>query len=135
MKRIKCIVGAGVAAVLVVAGCSRSPSNNAQNQGSKTQPDNTAQNAQDRSGATVTAQDQGNNEADREATRRIRQAIEAKDGLSTDAKNIKVITQNGKVTLRGAVQNQQEEQTIKLIVEQMGFASLDDQLEVKPPNQ
>jgi hyperosmotically inducible periplasmic protein len=137
MKRIYSIIGVGAVAVLVAAGCDRSPSNTGQNQGSTStaQSENVTQNVPGSSGAMSTAQDQGSSDADREATRRIRQAIEAKDGLSTDAKNIKIITQNGKVTLRGEVKDQQEDQTIKSIVQNMGFASLDDQLQVKPPNQ
>ena len=67
----------------------------------KTKPDNTAINERDRSGETQTSGDQSNSSADLKITQGIRQAL-MKDGeLSTTAKNIKIITDNGQVTLRG----------------------------------
>src|ERR1041385_8893131 len=66
-------------------------------------PDNTAVNARDRDDNTLTPGDQGTSEADREVTRNIRRALMKNDQLSTTAKNIKIITVNGKVTLRGPV--------------------------------
>ena len=67
----------------------------------KTNADNTAINQRDRSGETATSGDQSNSSADLKITQAIRQAL-MKDGeLSTTAKNIKVITANGQVTLRG----------------------------------
>jgi len=71
----------------------------------KAKPDNTAVNERDRSGETKTSGDQANSSADLKTTQAIRQAL-MKDGeLSTAAKNIKVITANGHVTLRGPVKN------------------------------
>jgi hypothetical protein len=97
------------------------------------QPDNTGKNVRDRSDATLTPGDQGGSDSDRDTTQRIRRALTSNDQLSTDAKNIKVITLNGKVTLRGPVNNSQEQQTIESIVKANGGASVDDQLEVKAP--
>ena len=78
----------------------------------KTKPDNTATNERDRSGETKTSGDQPNSSADLKTTQAIRQAL-MKDGeLSTTAKNIKVITANGHVTLRGPVKNAQEKARI-----------------------
>src|SRR6185437_2392241 len=72
------------------------------------EPDNTATNVRDRSGETKTSGDQSNSSADLKITQAIRRAL-MKDGeLSTSAKNIKVITENGKVTLRGPVKTEQE---------------------------
>lgn len=100
------------------------------------QPDNTGQNVRDRSDATLTPGDQGGSEADREITRRIRRAITSNDQLSTAAKNVKIITVNGKVTLRGPVQSEQEEKAIAAIAQSTGdVTSVDNQLEVKTPNQ
>jgi osmotically-inducible protein OsmY len=73
-------------------------------------PDNSAQN-KDRSGPT--AQQQKANASDREATRNIRKSIMADKNLSTYAHNVKVITQDGKVTLRGPVHSQQEKETVE----------------------
>jgi osmotically-inducible protein OsmY len=94
--------------------------------------DNTGQNVRDRSNATVTPGDQANNKADVETTRRIRRALTQSDQLSTTAKNIKIITANGKVTLRGPVATTQEQQTIVKIAKGVaGDSSVDNQLEVK----
>ena len=63
-------------------------------------PDNTKTNTRDRNGAEPTADQQTNNKTDLELTRQIRKAI-ADKSLSTYAHNIKVISQNGKVTIKG----------------------------------
>ena len=97
-----------------------------------TQPDNTGVNKRDRDGGTLTSGDQGNTDADRELTRNIRKAIEKNDQLSTTAKNIKIITVNGKVTLRGPVNSEQEQQAITSAAQSVaGVGSLDNELEVK----
>ncbi len=75
------------------------------------QPDNTARNARDRN-ETLTPGNQSENEADRTITQKIRQALTEDDTLSTNAKNIKIITINGVVTLRGPVNNDNEKQAI-----------------------
>jgi osmotically-inducible protein OsmY len=98
-------------------------------------PDNTGKNVRDRSDATLTPGDQGENQQDLEITRKIRRAITSDDQLSQDAKNIKVITTNGKVTLRGPVASDQERKAIDSIVQQIQGATVEDQLEVKAANQ
>jgi osmotically-inducible protein OsmY len=53
--------------------------------------------------------------------------------MSTNAQNVKVVTQNGHVTLRGPVNTQDEKDTIgKMAADIAGQASVDNQLEVKP---
>jgi hyperosmotically inducible protein len=98
----------------------------------KTDADNTALNQRDRSGDTATSGDQSNNSADLKITQAIRQAL-VKDGeLSSTAKNIKVITVNGQVTLRGPVNNAQEKAKIDQIARSAGGgAKIVDQLDVK----
>ena len=98
----------------------------------KTNPDNTATNERDRSGETKTSGDQSNSSADLKITQAIRQAL-MKDGeLSTTAKNIKVITANGQVTLRGPVKTAQEKAKIDQIAKSAaGGSQIDDQLDVK----
>ena len=100
-----------------------------------TSPDNTRLNARDRSGDTLTPGDQAENQQDLEITRRIRRAITSDDQLSQDAKNIKIVTANGKVTLRGPVKNEQERKAIESIAQQTQGATVDNQLEVKGTNQ
>ena len=98
----------------------------------KANADNTAMNQRDRSGETATSGDQSNSSADLKITQAIRQAL-MKDGeLSTTAKNIKVITTNGQVTLRGPVNTAQEKAKIDQIAKSAGGgAKVVDQLDVK----
>lgn len=77
-------------------------------EGTASQRDNTARNRQDGSVVTPTADQQGNTKSDLEITRRIRADLVADKGLSVYARNIKVITQNGKVILRGPVRSASE---------------------------
>jgi len=98
--------------------------------------DNTGRNARDRSGDTITPGDQGGNESDRELTRRIRRVITQNSQLSTAAKNVKIVTVNGKVTLRGPVQNEGEAKAIADAATSIaGAGSVDNQLEPKATNQ
>jgi hyperosmotically inducible protein len=96
-----------------------------------TSPDNTARNQADRGGETKTPGDQAENETDRTITQNIRQAITSDDALSTDAKNVKVITSDGTVTLRGPVKSEQEKTQIEAKAKQVaGVKKVDNQLEV-----
>src|SRR5262245_41669991 len=63
--------------------------------------DNSGRNVRDRGDKTLTPMDQGGSEADRTITQDIRKAVVANDHFSTDAKNVKIITVDGVVTLRG----------------------------------
>jgi hyperosmotically inducible protein len=101
----------------------------------KTKPDNTAINERDRSGETQTSGDQSNSSADLKVTQAIRQALMKESELSTTAKNIKIITNNGQVTLRGPVKNAQEKSKIdQLARSAAGGAKIDNQLDVKGSN-
>jgi hyperosmotically inducible periplasmic protein len=98
----------------------------------KTKPDNTATNERDRSGETKTSGDQSNSSADLKITQAIRQALVKDRELSMTAKNIKVITANGQVTLRGPVKSAREKAKIDQIAKSAaGGAQIDDQLDVK----
>lgn len=92
--------------------------------------DNTAVNVRDRGGNTVTPENQSENAADRKLTQQIRRAIVADDALSTNAKNVKVITIDGVVTLRGPVANEKEKNAVAAKVNGIpGVKRLDNQLE------
>jgi osmotically-inducible protein OsmY len=94
--------------------------------------DNTAQNERDRSGETQTSGDQSNSPEDIKIPAAIRQAIVGEKSLSVTAKNVKIITADGMVTLRGPVNNAEEKATIeKLAHSAAGEAKIDNQLEVK----
>jgi osmotically-inducible protein OsmY len=101
----------------------------------KTNPDNTATNERDRSGETKTSGDQSNSSADLKTTQAVRQALMKDDELSATAKDIKVITANGQVTLRGPVKTAQEKAKIdQLAKSAAGGAKIDNQLDVKGSN-
>jgi hyperosmotically inducible periplasmic protein len=96
-----------------------------------TTADNTAVNERDRNGDMATATDQSESPADRETTRRIRAIIVADDGLSTNAKNVKIVTNAGTVTLRGPVQTEQERTRVAAAAQQVaGNDKVQNQLEV-----
>ena len=102
------------------------------NDNAKTKPDNTATNERDRPGETKTSGDQSNSSADLKITQAIRQALMKDSELSTTAKNIKVITANGQVTLRGPVRTAQEKAKIDQIAKSAaGGAQIDDQLDIE----
>jgi osmotically-inducible protein OsmY len=96
-------------------------------------PDNTKANAQtDQS----TADKQSNAAADRALTQQVRKAIMQDKSLSTYAHNVKVVSQNGQVTLSGPVRSDEEKQAI--VQKAAGVAGQDhvvDQISVAPPKQ
>jgi sporulation protein YlmC with PRC-barrel domain len=99
-----------------------------------TEVDNTRRNVRDRDGATLLPGDQGNSEADRTTTQQIRKALVKDNLLSMVAKNVKIITVNGNVTLRGVVKTDQERNDIAAKAKQVaGVTEVNNQLEVKNP--
>lgn len=94
--------------------------------------DNTGKNDRDRSGETKTSGDQSNSPEDIKMTAAIRRAVVADDSLGMMAKNVKIITADGMVTLRGPVNTAAEKMTIeKLAKGEAGKAKIANQLEVK----
>jgi hyperosmotically inducible periplasmic protein len=61
----------------------------------------------------VTADDQSNSQEDVDITAKIRRSIVSMDWLSTDAKNVKVVTRDRIVTLRGVVMTEQEREAVE----------------------
>jgi hyperosmotically inducible protein len=100
--------------------------------GAQYDADNSARNARDRNGNTLTPMDQGGSKADRTLTAAVRKAIVDNDNLSMDAKNVKVITRNGHVTLRGPVKTTSERTAIANAAAQVkGVKGVNNQLEVE----
>ncbi len=94
--------------------------------------DNTAKNARDKSNETLTSGDQSNSPEDIKITAAIRRAIVADKSLTMTAKNVKIITADGKVTLRGPVKTDAEKMKIaELATKEAGQTTIDNQLEVK----
>ena len=101
---------------------------------SQTAPDNSRMNQRDRQSGSPTADQQPENAADRDTAAKIRSSIMSDKSLSTYAHNVKIITQNGKVTLRGPVRSDEEK---KIIVDKAreiaGADNVTDELQVAPP--
>ena len=117
--------------VFVIGGCSKDRERNEKPAQTSTAPDNSGVNVRDRNDQTVTAGDQSENEADRKISQSIRQSLTADDTLSTNGKNVKVITTDGKVTLRGPVKSDQEKAAIAAKAQQVaGVKNVDNQLEI-----
>jgi lipid-binding SYLF domain-containing protein/peptidoglycan hydrolase-like protein with peptidoglycan-binding domain len=94
--------------------------------------DNTARNQRDRSGANQTSGDQAENPSDRQITASIRRAVVADKSLSTNAHNVKIITSNGMVRLRGPVKTAEEKAAVEAKAKQVaGVKSVTSHLEVE----
>lgn len=75
--------------------------------------ENTGINKRDRSEQEMTADQQGQSKQDVEMTRKIRREIVNDKSLSTDAHNVKIVTSNGMVTLKGPVKSQEEKMAVE----------------------
>ncbi|HZQ19026.1 MAG TPA: BON domain-containing protein [Terriglobales bacterium] len=105
----------------------------AQDSSTKPAPDNTRVNERDRSQAESTADQQKENRPDRDITRDIRRSIMADKSLSTYAHNVKIISENGTVTLKGPVRSEEEKRAIEeKASEIVGKHKVTNQLDVKP---
>lgn len=94
-------------------------------------PDNTGVNARDQGDDALTPLKQSDKRADVELTRRIRRSLMEDKALSTTAKNVKVITVDGRVTLRGPVKSEQEKVAVADKAQRIaGAGKVDDQLEI-----
>ena len=117
--------------VFLVAGCSKDRSEDKQVSQTAVEPDNSGRNVRDRDNQTKTSGDQAENEADRTISQNIRAAITADDSLSINGKNVKVITSDGTVTLRGPVKSDKEKAEIEAKAKQIaGVKKVDNQLEI-----
>jgi len=98
--------------------------------GAGVEPDNTGRNVRDRAD-TVTPMDQGNDAADLAITQHVRKAVVNNDRLSLNAQNVKIITLDGVVTLRGPVESAEEKAFIVAAAKSAPQVKrVDDQLEV-----
>ena len=115
----------------LIVGCSKDRSENKQVSQTAVEPDNSGRNVRDRNDQNKTAGDQSESEADRTISQNIRAAITADDSLSTNGKNVKIITNEGTVTLRGPVKSDKERAEIEAKAKQIaGVKKVDNQLEI-----
>jgi osmotically-inducible protein OsmY len=125
----KAAIGAALALSLSACSDQRASETPAVSAG-RVEADDTGRNVRDRDDATLTPLDQSNSAPDIALTQKIRSGITSKDGMSTEARNVKVIAQNGAVTLRGPVKTEQEKSTIEALARSAGAARVDNQLEI-----
>ncbi len=113
---------------VVAAGCNRP---DATDRKDPPAADNTKKNERDR-GDSVTPPDQKENQDDITISAEVRKQLMSNHDLSTDAQNVKVVTKNGVVTLRGPVASDTEKQTVHAAAQNVpGTQRVDDQLEIK----
>jgi len=115
-------------ALLCFVGSVNSLHLQAQATPAQTAPDNSKQNKTQ----SKTADDQTNVKTDRDTTAQIRKSIMADKDLSTYAHNVKIITRNGTVTLKGPVKSDDEKQKVISYASNVVAADkVTDQLTVK----
>jgi hyperosmotically inducible protein len=95
-------------------------------------PDNSAVNVRDRAPGAMTADQQSNTKSDEELTAEIRRSVMLDHSLSVMAHNVKIITANGSVTLRGPVKTEAERNIVaSKALAVAGAGNVNNQLEVK----
>jgi hyperosmotically inducible periplasmic protein len=122
-----------VVAGIVTAGLLFFSTGNLKAQQQKpTAPDNTKVNKRDRSKSEPTADQAKDNPSDREVMQKIRKSITDDSALSTDAHNVKIIAENGKVTLKGPVRSAEEKEAVeRKAAEVAGEGNVTSELTVK----
>lgn len=96
--------------------------------------ENTERNVRDKANTTLTPEDQKETKQDIKITARLRKALIRYKTLSVNAQNVKIITRNGMVTLRGPVESEAERTELKkLALHTPGVKQVDNQLEIKAP--
>ena len=99
----------------------------------QTPADNTKVNDRDRAKGSVTADQQKENAGDLDVTQKIRRSLVADKSLSTYAHNIKVITQDGQVTLKGPVRSENEKRVVETkAADIVGAARVTSEISVAP---
>jgi osmotically-inducible protein OsmY len=96
--------------------------------------DNSKMNKGDASKDATTADQQKMNPSDRAITQKIRAEIMKDKSLSTYAHNVKIVTQDGKVTLKGPVRTSDEKSSIEAKASAVaGDGNVTSQIEIVPP--
>ena|SRR5215469_13452246 len=132
MKRFHLLFSAAALGLVFSAVSARSEEPSKAEPPAATAPaDNTSQNVRDKGGDTLTPTSQSESKTDIKMTADIRRAIVKDKRLSTNAKNIKIISDNGRVTLRGPVNTPREKTLIAAKARAIaGAGNVDNQLDV-----
>jgi hyperosmotically inducible protein len=132
MKRVRGFPFIGAAALL--GSSLMSAPQPRQDNAQQSSPDNSKTNKRDRDKSSPTADRQKMNATDRDLAKRIRASIVDDKSLSTYAHNIKIVAQDGKVTLKGPVRSEEEKNAVETkATEVAGAGNVINQLEVAPP--
>jgi hyperosmotically inducible periplasmic protein len=132
MRRVDGYWGALLAAALLSAPALAGADDKAK-AAEGVKPDNTKVNQRDRATSEPTAEQQKNNRSDLETTKLIRRAIVKDKSLSMYAHNVKIIAQNGTVTLKGPVRSEDEKKVVEQkAAEVAGAANVKNEMDIAP---
>ena len=97
------------------------------------EPDNTEKNKRDRKDGAVTADSAKNDKSDIQIMAKIRRTVVKDKSLSSNAHNVKIVSQNGVVTLKGPVHSADEKTAVERIATEVaGAANVKSEIEIKP---
>jgi hyperosmotically inducible periplasmic protein len=120
-RTVHAIVFSGVSMMIAIPTIAQTP------------PDNTKVNTRDRAKGAVTADQQKENAGDRDLTQKIRQSLMKDKALSSYAHNVKVIAQDGQVTLKGPVRSNDEKRAVEAkATEVAGAGHVTNEMTVAP---
>jgi hyperosmotically inducible periplasmic protein len=133
MQQVKRVAVAMLVMVACMVAAGSMMRSQAQTDQQGTDVDNTKMNTRDRDKSAPTADQQKENRSDREITRQIRRSVIKDKSLSSYAHNVKIITQNGQVTLKGPVRSDEEKRAIEAkAIEVAGENKVTSELNIKP---
>jgi hyperosmotically inducible periplasmic protein len=126
MRKVQLLIALALSAVVCFAANPASA-----NKDAATEADNTKMNKQE--SKEMTADQQGENETDRKITQKIRRAVVKNKSLSQYAHNVKIITKDGGVSLKGPVRTVKEKKFIeKTAAEIAGKDNVTSEIDVVP---
>lgn len=132
MRNLRLQIGVQIIAISLAGTAAALAAPQAAGDKQHTAPDNTKVNKRDRSTTERTADQGKNNAGDLETMRKIRRAVVTDKSLSTYAHNVKIIAENGKVTLKGPVRSEEEKRTVESkAVEVAGAGNVVNEITVK----
>jgi hypothetical protein len=130
----KCKLSYLLGAALLVGGVIMTSTAPLTAKSQQTAPDNSKMNKGDAHEGANTADQQKMNATDRELTKKIRASIMKDKSLSMYAHNIKIITEDGKVTLKGPVRSEKEKSDVEAKAAAVaGDGNVTSEIEVAPP--
>ena len=132
--RLMLVVFALTGSLLMLAGTAQAEHETGSILAAGSPSENTQRNLRDRDGTTLTPDDQKGDKKDLKITTTIRKSVVKDKSLSIDAQNVKIITSNRVVSLRGPVESTTESMKIEKIAKHTrGVIRIDNQLEIITP--